>query len=450
MTFQVRIVMVLGIVFTALLMILAEFHSRQLSFAAYEPNLPRELAAGSPALVGRVVDRDGRTILTRQFVEKAGGRSAVIRYSYGSALGAVSVGQDRIVAGMIRHLRSAGQDAPWSTPELGGVYRNLLGDGALCPRPLPDVLVCSIDASLSLRIYELLQRSGWPAASVVVLNKDGEALSLVDWPGPSVEESEKLPDSLHSLNVFLSTPPASTFKPIVSAYLLQYGKGDINASVECRGNGQCWRKHGVTHGLREALVRSCNPFFRYQSGFMPLGEFYSFLSDVGYFSEPTLGVPTVPAVTPARTSGTVDPETAIGMQILSSPLSLGCAYGTITSPQGRRFSPRLFLKADGRELRTPDQPRVLRPEVTAAMREHLRAVTTYGTAAEIGRLLGRDVGAKTGTAGDAALLAVVYPIDSPEFIVVLRVQGAPSGASLCPIAAEIVHAATEECGPTTR
>jgi hypothetical protein len=445
MKFELRIVVVLGVLFSALLLVLAEFQSRQASLAAYEQSVPRYLAATSPALVGKIIDRDGRTILARKFISNGGGRSAIIEYTNGPALGSVCVGRDRIVAGMLMHVRAPGTDAPWSTWLLDGWYRNLLGDGTLCPRPLPDELVCSLDSALCVRIHELLKQMGKPAASVVVLNKDAEPVALVDSPGPDVEESDKLPDSLHSLNAFLAWPPASTFKAVVAAYMLQNHRGDPDASVVCNGGSSCWMRHGVTCGLREAIVRSCNPWFRHQASSFNVGHFTAFLTDVGFFQEPALGVPTIPSVTPVHSSSTVDPEMAIGMQVLTSPLSLACAYGTLTDPQGRRFAPHVFLKADGKPLPAPERPQILRPDVTAAMREHLRAVATYGTAAQIGKLLKGNVGAKTGTANGAALLAVVTPIDSPEFIVVIRVKGAESGASLCGLAARIIKAAEEEC-----
>ncbi|MEN6520514.1 MAG: penicillin-binding transpeptidase domain-containing protein [Armatimonadota bacterium] len=445
MSFKLRILVVLSVLFTFAIVVLADFHGRQESVPAYEPTLPRAIAATSPALVDRVLDRDGRTILAREFVIKGGGRSAVIRYVYGSALGAAGVGRDRIVAGMIRHLRAPGIDAPWSTPELGGWYRRLLGDGGLCPRPLPHELVCSLDSTLCVRVYELLKREG-RQGSVVVLDREGQVLALVDAPGPDVEESDRLPDSQHSLNVFLSWPPASTFKPIVAAYMLEYGRGDKDAAVVCKGGGECWAKHGhgVTRGLRQALVHSCNPWFRQQANSFPSGHFLAFLSDIGFFQEPSLGIPAIPAVTPARGGNTVDPEMAIGMQILASPLSLACAYGTISDPQGRRFAPRLLVRADGNPLPAPERPQVLRPNVTAIVREHLKAVASIGTASRLGRLLSGNVGAKTGTANGAALLAVVTPIDSPKFIVVIRIKGAESGASLCDLAAKIVRMTGQE------
>jgi len=440
-----RVIIVMGIVVTALLGVLADFHKRQQSVAAYRPTFVRVAAETSVGLVGSVRDRDGRLILARELVDVDGVRVAQIHYYYGQALAAVSTGRRRLVTGMLRSLRAPGVEAPWASPELTGWYRTLLGDGCLCPRSLPDELVTTLDAALCVRIYKLLKATGKPVASVVVLNKNAEALALVSYPGPDVEESDRLPDPAHSLSVFLSCFPGSTMKAIVAAYMLESGRGDVDAAVVCPGGSQCWSKHGLTRGLQQALVRSCNPYFRFQAGSFPETEFYAYLANVGFFQEAALGVPSVPAVMPAHTSGTVDPGTAIGTQILTSPLSLACAYGTITDPEGHRFTPRVFLKADGQPLPVPDRPQVLRPEVTAAIRTHLKAVADRGTAAEVGRLLHRRACAKTGTANGSALLAVVTPVDTPEFVVLVRVEGAPSGASLSNLAAEIVRAAEEEC-----
>ncbi|MEI6915623.1 MAG: penicillin-binding transpeptidase domain-containing protein [Armatimonadota bacterium] len=436
---RIRLLVVLIIVLAGLMWTIFSYNSSRSVREPWEANALIDKQNASPALVHRVTDRHHVSLIVAKREMAGRHKTTVLEHPFGSALSAVGIGRSRSIGGVLAHLRDPGFDSPWAPTQLSAASRWLLGDTALCPKTLPEEVTTTYDAVISQRVYETLQKFGKVASVVVMGVPDGDVLASVDFPGPDVDESKRPPDKRHSLSVFLPVRPASSMKTITTAYMLTYGRGDPHAVVNCDGVN-CWRRHGKVKGLRRALVDSCNNWFGAQVQSFDRKEFECFLAMAGFLPRPVLGIPDASAIMPLRGDSEVNWAEVVGLQVWTTPLALAAAYGTCTDPEGRRVTPRVLLQADGQSFVLAERLKVTTPEVTAEIRAHLRAVATTGTARSLGKMLGGHVGAKTGTGPDGdALLAVVYPIEQPRYVMILHVQGGGSGSRLTGLAARIVR-----------
>jgi len=148
--------------------------------------------------------------------------------------------------------------------------------------PVPgDSLRLAVDASLQQLAVDRLEVSGRPGAMVVLDWRTGDALCLASWPTfPPNRLSRGITeagwDSLAGSadNPMLSRawaacyPPASTFKLVTAAYLLERGlMGPDYLPDPCYGTYRlggtefgCWTSHGRLDVV-DALAYSCNVFF---------------------------------------------------------------------------------------------------------------------------------------------------------------------------------------------
>ena len=165
----------------------------------------------------------------------------------------------------------------YNTVDVRGRQMNKEGD--LQPPENGFDLVLTIDR----HIQDLAEKALGPRkGSVVVLNpENGEILALVSYPGfnPNLF-NQKGPNNFGVLSLdpdfpFLnraiqsSYPPASTFKSLITAALLEEGNVDPEMTVDCHGSMTlgnrtfyCHKKTG--HGklnMIEALAESCNIYF---------------------------------------------------------------------------------------------------------------------------------------------------------------------------------------------
>mgnify|MGYP001116775570 CR=1 FL=1 len=148
--------------------------------------------------------------------------------------------------------------------------------------PVPgDSLRLALDASLQQLAVERLESSGHPGAMVVLDWHTGDALCMASWPTfPPNRLSRGITeagwDSLTGSagKPMLSRawaacyPPASTFKLVTAAYLLEGGLMDPDYLPDpCYGTYRlggtefgCWTSHGRLNVV-DALAYSCNVFF---------------------------------------------------------------------------------------------------------------------------------------------------------------------------------------------
>lgn len=148
------------------------------------------------------------------------------------------------------------------------------------PVPGRDVAL-TVDAELQLYADSVLAGTGSPGAAVVLDWSTGELLCLSSEPGfdPNLFIGGISSDDWNAilenpqkplLNRAWGTtfPPASTFKIVTAAWILQYGLANAEympdpcyGSVSYGGNVfRCWGIHGRMN-IREALMASCDSYF---------------------------------------------------------------------------------------------------------------------------------------------------------------------------------------------
>ncbi len=185
----------------------------------------------------------------------------------------------------------------------------------------------------------------------------------------------------------------------------------------------------------------------------------AFLDKLGVF-EPTpvelIEAPGAKPLVPPNWSEIVTITASYGHGFSSSPLHLATAYASLLNG-GLRVEPTLLR-------RSPDWqpgPRIVRPEVSAASAEMLRAVVERGTAS-FGKVPGYEVGGKTGTANkplkngrgyhddkNINTFAAVFPASAPEYVLVVSLDEASdntgtkprrtAGWTAVPVSAEVIR-----------
>ncbi len=246
--------------------------------------------------------------------------------------------------------------------------------------------------------------------------------------------------------------PGSTVKPFVAAALLARGRARPGEMVNTE-NGE-WTVYGRTiRDVHRAPSMSLRDVIRHSSniGIVKLAqrltprEQYETLRDLG-FGTPT-GVPY-----PAEAGGTLRPPArwtkqspaslAMGYEMAATPLQLATAYAAIANG-GELLEPALV-----KEVRGPDGlvryrharraiRRVMPEPVAAELRSMLKSVVDSGTATGAD-LASFTVGGKSGTVrriergrGYAAghynaVFAGIFPVDDPQFVIVVKLDN-PAG-----------------------
>ena len=214
-------------------------------------------------------------------------------------------------------------------------------------------------------------------------------------------------------------PPGSVLKPVVALTAISQGKADEYEAIHCPGyyklgnrTIQCTSK---THGhlqMREALARSCNPYFitlGIRLGWEP--ELRADCERLGFGKAPAIGIPVGSGFLPSaeekrrrQREGWTAGDTAnlsIGQgSITATPLQIALMTCAIAL-DGKTLKPRL-IRDDGDGVR--DQPEYgaeagwpKHGVATVKTGMHDAVNTPYGTARRI-KIDGIDAAAKTGTA----------------------------------------------------
>jgi penicillin-binding protein 2 len=350
-------------------------------------------------------------------------------------------------------------------------------------------LQLTIDADVQRAVEEGFHHFGFNGAAVLLDPNNGEVLSLVSLPAYDPNAftggidratwSSLMNDKLRPLqNRALqgTYSPGSTFKIAVAAAGLQEGVVTPDTKVFCGGGAsfygryfQCWKPGG--HGtvdLRRAIEQSCNVYFYTVGNMLGVDRIHKWASALGLGEKTGIDLPNevsglVPSTEWKRqrynekwyAGETI--SVAIGQgQVSVTPLSLAVMMMTVANG-GTRYTPHL-LKAvdDGEGLRpvTPPEPKAVTkisdPNL-AAIRDGLwRVVNGAGTGGK-GRIVGKDVSGKTGTAQVISLAGAramagkmdvrhhgwfvfFAPRDNPQIAGVVFGEHAEHGASVAPIA----------------
>jgi penicillin-binding protein 2 len=299
-------------------------------------------------------------------------------------------------------------------------------------------LQLTIDYDVQRAVEEGFRQTGYNGSAVVLDPRNGEVLALVSLPaydpnsfalGIDRATWQSLnTDRLHPLQnrvIQGRYSPGSTFKIVMAVAALEEGLITPSFHVNCPGGGnfygrwfQCHKKEG--HGtvdLRQAIERSCNTYFYTLGTMLKIDQIHKWATRLGLGIRSEIDLPhEIEGIVPSTEwkrkrfnekwypGETV--SVAIGQGQLSvTPISMGLMMSTVANG-GTLYKPQL-LKAvdegDGKGWKpVPNAPprslAQMKPATVAAVRDGLWMVVNAAGTGGRGRIPGRDVAGKTGTA----------------------------------------------------
>jgi penicillin-binding protein 2 len=295
----------------------------------------------------------------------------------------------------------------------------------------------TIDYDLQRAAETAFRDLDYVGAAVILDPRNGEVLALVSLPAydpnafaagiDRVSWSRLNTDRLRPLQnraIQGRYSPGSTFKVVVATAALEEGIITPDHKVLCTGGAtfydrffQCNVKGG--HGwvdLRHAIERSCNTYFYTVGNMVGIDRIHKWAEILGLSGRTGVDLPNEadslvpsPEWKKARfgqkwyAGETI--SVAIGQGAVSvTPISLAVTYATVANG-GFRIVPHL-MKAydDGTGWKSPAKPMAevptvkLKTETVQALHDGLWMVVNGGGTGRNGRVEGRDVAGKTGTA----------------------------------------------------
>lgn len=352
-------------------------------------------------------------------------------------------------------------------------------------------LQLTIDYDVQRAVEEGFRKSGYNGAAVILDPRNGEVLSLVSLPAYDPNRFAVGIDraTWHALNTDKLHPlqnraiqgrysPGSTFKIVMAVAALEEGIVTPEFKTHCSGGAyfygryfQCHLKRG--HGtldMRHAIEQSCNVYFYTLGSLLNIDQIHKWATRLGLGVKSEIDLPhEIEGIMPStewkrkRYNEKWYPgetiSVAIGQgQVSVTPISLALMMATVANG-GTLFTPQL-LKAvdDGQGWKPLPPPSVrslaqMKPSTVAALHDGLWMVINAAGTGGRGRIQGRDVAGKTGTAqvislqgGKAAAgrtdkdlrdhgwFVFFAPRDNPEIAGVVFAEHSEHGYLAAPIA----------------
>jgi penicillin-binding protein 2 len=354
----------------------------------------------------------------------------------------------------------------------------------------------TIDYDLQRAAEEGFKALGYNGAAVILDPRSFEVLSYVSLPAYDPNKfatgiDRALWASLNSnqLRPLQNRPiqglysPGSTFKIVVATAALEEGIATPDFKVFCPGGAtfygryfQCHLKGG--HGwmdMRQAIEKSCNVYFYTLGNKVGIDKLAKWANALGLGVKSGIDLPNeiegiVPSTAWKRAKKgekwyageTISVSIGQG-QLSVTPLSLGEMIATVANG-GTRYTPHLVKEEyDGKEWKAvppppPQSTAVLKPETVATLHEGLWLVVNGAGTGGRGRIEGRDVCGKTGTAQvisiqgakaakgktemdlrDHGWFLFFAPRDNPEIAGVIFAEHAEHGYLAAPIAKYVME-----------
>ena len=292
----------------------------------------------------------------------------------------------------------------------------------------------TLDYDLQKAAVEAFELAGFSGTAVALEPRSGEVLALASRPAydpnafalriDQAAWATLAADALRPLqNRALQGrySPGSTFKLVMAIAALEEGVIEPDFKVNCRRGGafygrffRCHARHG-TVALEEAIEKSCNTYFYTLGTLLDIDEIHRWATTFGLGELSGIDLPyEVQGLMPSRSEKRErvgEPwypgetiSVAIGQGPVSvTPISLAVMMAMIANG-GTRVVPRLleaWNDGTGWQRVAPVAPSVtttLQPETIEVLHRGLwRAVNRQGTGRR-GRIVGREVMGKTGTA----------------------------------------------------
>jgi len=295
----------------------------------------------------------------------------------------------------------------------------------------------TINYAMQRAAEEAFHAYGYWGSAVVLEPKTGEVLTLTSLPAFDPNDFATGIDraTWAALNTDKLRPlqnraiqgryqPGSTFKIVVATAALEEGLITPEKQIYCPGGGTFYGRFFKCHvagghgyvDLRRAIEKSCNTYFYTVGNMLGVDKMYKWSEKLGLALKSGIDLPNeVESIVPStewkqkkygeRWYPGETISVAIGQgQLTVTPISMAVMMATVANG-GTRVVPRLVRAYDvgnGWEAVTPPPspflPFLLKPETIAAVRDGLwMAVNGAGTAGR-GKVAGRDVAGKTGTA----------------------------------------------------
>ncbi len=365
--------------------------------------------------------------------------------------------------------------------------RRIEGDLQVTPPENGKSLVLTIDRNIQKLCENAL---GERIGSVVVLKPStGEVLAMVSYPfyNPNLFYTDQSEEEYNKLSLdprfpFLNRTiqsgyaPASTFKIIMTAAVLEEKAFPLNKVINCNGSmtlgDRTFNCHKLSgHGpltLKEGLAESCNVFF-YTMGVEYLGidKIADYSRKLGYGEATGIDLPgEIRGLVPTPEwkedvyhtvwVGGDTMNVSIGQGALNvTPLQMASALSLIVN-EGFSYKPHILKQvvdqATG-EVLNEVQPEILRTtniskDTFATLKEYLRGVITDGTAKYVITTQAVEAAGKTGT-GQIGLeeqwdswfaCFAPYKTDNPDeqIVLVINVEGVNEWEWWAPKAADMI------------
>jgi penicillin-binding protein 2 len=299
-------------------------------------------------------------------------------------------------------------------------------------------LQLTIDADLQRAAEDGFRHAGFNGAALIMNPMNGEVLTYASLPSYDPNDFAVGIDrgTWQALNTDKLRPlqnrvlqgrysPGSTFKIVVATAALEEGLVDSNFRVNCSGGAtffgryyKCHLKGG--HGsvdMRHAIEKSCNVYFYTLGNMLGVDRIHKWAEKLGLAGKTGIDLPNeqeslVPSTewkrkrTGEKWYAGETISVAIGQgQVSVTPAGLAVMISTVANG-GTRVTPHVIKAVDegqGQGWQPVKAPAVadrvaFRPDTLAALHDGLWMVVNAAGTGRRGRVEGRDVAGKTGTA----------------------------------------------------
>jgi penicillin-binding protein 2 len=353
----------------------------------------------------------------------------------------------------------------------------------------------TIDYDLQKAAEEGFKHAGFNGSALVMNPNNGEVLSLVSLPAYDPNDFAAGIDraTWAALNTDALRPlqnrtiqgrysPGSTFKIVVATAALEEGLIDPDFRVNCGGGATFFGRYFLCHlkgghgsvDMRTAIEKSCNVYFYTLGNMLGVDRIHKWAENLGLAGLTGIDLPNeqesiVPSTqwklehTGERWYPGETISVSIGQgQVTVTPASLAVMISTVANG-GTRVTPHIIRSVDeggGWKMATPPavaERVAFKPTTLAALHDGLwRVVNGAGTGVR-GRIPGRDVAGKTGTAQvisnqgrlaargsgrdlrDHGWFVFFAPKDNPEIAGVIFGEHAEHGYLGAPIAKHVIE-----------
>jgi len=354
----------------------------------------------------------------------------------------------------------------------------------------------SINYAMQRAAENAFHAYGYWGAAVVLDPRSGDVLTLTSLPSYDPNDFAAGIDraTWASLNTDKLRPlqnraiqgrysPGSTFKIVVATAALEAGLVTPDYKVFCPGGATFYGRYFKCHlagghgtvDMRHAIEKSCNVYFYTLGNMLGIDRIYEYAEKLGLAGKSGVDLPNeIESIVPStewkkqRTGEkwyageTISVSIGQG-QLSVTPMSMAVMMATVANG-GTRVVPRLVTAIDDGEGWTPVPPPpapvkslLMKPGTVSALHDGLWMVVNGAGTGTRGRIVGRDVAGKTGTAQvisiqgkaragatekdlrDHGWFVFFAPRDNPEVAGVVFAEHAEHGYLAAPIAKHILE-----------